>query len=110
MGFALVTALMVFWAARKYEISYWWAAAGLGSVTLLTLTQLSHAAARAAAEGRFLPFFVDWLHVIAVSVWMGGVPGSLCSCWVRFAPCPPKRGRRCWFVPCAGSPRLRPSL
>jgi copper transport protein len=74
-GFALVTALMVFWAARKYEISYWWAAAGLGSITLLTLTQLSHAAARAAAEGRFLPFFVDWLHVIAVSVWMGGVFG-----------------------------------
>jgi copper transport protein len=74
-GFAFVTALMVFWAARKNEISYWWAAAGLGSVTLLTLTQLSHAAALAAAESRFLPFFVDWLHVIAVSVWMGGVLG-----------------------------------
>ena len=109
-GFALVTALMVFWAARKYEISYWWVAAGLGSVTLLTLTQLSHAAARAAAEGRFLPFL--WIGCTSSRSQCGWevCSGSLCSCWVRFAPCPPKRGRRCWFVPCAGSPRLRPSL
>lgn len=36
---------------------------------LMTITQLSHA----AAEGRFLPFLADWLHVIAATFWMGGL-------------------------------------
>ncbi len=35
----------------------------------MTLTQLSHA----AAEGRFLPFLADWLHVAAATIWAGGL-------------------------------------
>lgn len=38
------------------------------ALLLMTLTQLSHA----AAEGRFLPFVTDWLHV-AATVWTGGL-------------------------------------
>jgi uncharacterized membrane protein len=37
----------------------------------MTLTSLSHA----AAEEGFLPFFADWLHVVAASLWMGGLLG-----------------------------------
>jgi copper transport protein len=51
---------------------YWWGAALVASALLLTtLTQQSHA----AAEGSFLPFAVDWLHVVAASLWMGGLLG-----------------------------------
>lgn len=71
LGFALITVLVSAWAVRERKLSYWWAAAGLGGVLLMTLTQLSHA----AAEARFLPFLADWLHVIAASVWMGGLFG-----------------------------------
>ena len=37
----------------------------------MTLTSLSHA----VAEEGFLPFFADWLHVVAASFWMGGLLG-----------------------------------
>ncbi|HET7479979.1 MAG TPA: CopD family protein [Rubrobacteraceae bacterium] len=71
LGFALITVLVSAWAVRERKTSYWWVAACLGAVLLMTLTQLSHA----AAEGRLLPFAADWLHVIAASVWMGGLLG-----------------------------------
>lgn len=70
LGFGLLVTLAVNVAAKGHP-SYWWVAAGLSSVPLMTLTQLSHA----AAEGRFLPFFADWVHVIAASLWMGGLLG-----------------------------------
>ena len=68
---ALLVALLAMWAVKRGKAHYWWIAVGLGSVLLLTLTQLSHA----AAEGRFLPFLADWLHVIAATFWMGGLLG-----------------------------------
>jgi len=71
LGFALVTCLVAAWAAQDGGLSFWWAATGVGSVLLLTLTQLSHT----AAEGGFLPFASDWLHVLAASLWMGGLLG-----------------------------------
>ena len=72
LGFSLPVALILTRAARKGDGAYWWlAAAALGTVPLLTLTLLSHA----AAEGRFLPFFADWAHVVAASAWMGGLLG-----------------------------------
>lgn len=69
--FAFSTALVTTWALRGARSSYRVIALGLGAVTLMTLTQLSHA----AAESRLLPFVADWLHVIAASVWMGGILG-----------------------------------
>ncbi len=68
---ALLVALMAMWAVKQGKAYAWWIAAGLGSVLLMTITQLSHA----AAEGRFLPFLADWLHVIAATFWMGGLLG-----------------------------------
>jgi putative copper export protein len=70
-GFALLTAALVTTAARSGRTIYWWAATGTAALLLMTLSQLSHA----AAEGRFLPFFADWLHVSAATVWAGGLLG-----------------------------------
>jgi copper transport protein len=69
--FAFATAVVLGWALREGKRSYTWISLGLGCVMLMTVTQLSHA----AAESRFLPFVADWLHVIAASVWMGGLLG-----------------------------------
>lgn len=56
---------------------YWWAALGVAAVVLLTTSLGSHAAARAGSVS--LPVFNDWLHLVATSVWVGGlvalVPG-----------------------------------
>jgi copper transport protein len=71
LGFGLLTAAAISAAVRWGRTWIWWVAAGLGSLLLMTLTQLSHA----AAEGRFLPFLADWLHAMAASVWMGGLLG-----------------------------------
>jgi copper transport protein len=68
-GFALLTAALVTVAARSGRTIYWWAATGSAALLLMTLTQLSHA----AAEGRFLPFLADWLHVAAATIWVGGL-------------------------------------
>ena len=71
LGFGLLTAVAITAAVRLGWASLWWAAAGTGSVLLMTLTQLSHA----AAEGRFLPFLADWVHAMAAAIWMGGLLG-----------------------------------
>lgn len=72
-GFALLTAALVTAAARSGRRVYWWAATGTAALLLMTLTQLSHA----AAEGRFLPFLADWVHAAAATVWTGGLLGLL---------------------------------
>jgi putative copper export protein len=71
LGFGLLTAVAITAAVRWGWASLWWAAAGIGSILLMTLTQLSHA----AAEGRFLPFLADWVHAMAAALWMGGLLG-----------------------------------
>lgn len=71
LGFGLLTAGAVVAASRTRRTFPWWVATGAGALLLLTLTSLSHA----AAEGVFLPFFADWLHVLAASLWMGGLLG-----------------------------------
>ncbi len=71
LGFGFLTAAAITAAARWGHAWLWWVAVGLGSLLLLTLTQLSHA----AAEGRFLPFLSDWVHTMAAAIWMGGLLG-----------------------------------
>ena len=71
LGLGILAAIAATLAARQRRAAYWWVAAGIGSALLVTLTQLSHA----AAEGDFLPFLADWLHLIAASLWMGGLLG-----------------------------------
>ena len=68
----LLVAAAATYAARSRRPAYWWIAAlGTGALLLMTLTRQSHA----AAEGGFLPFAADWLHVMAASLWMGGLLG-----------------------------------
>ncbi len=58
--------------ANRRRSGYWWGVALIVSaLLLLTLTQQSHA----AAEGHLLPFAADWLHLMAASLWMGGLLG-----------------------------------
>jgi copper transport protein len=73
LGFALLTAALITVAVGSGRAVYWWAACGMAAVLLMTLTQLSHA----AAEGRFLPFLADWVHVVAATLWTGGLLGLL---------------------------------
>lgn len=69
----ILTATAATYAAqRPWRPAYWWGVAVVGGALLLvTLTQQSHA----AAEGGLLPFAADWLHVVAASLWMGGLLG-----------------------------------
>ena len=68
----LLVAAAATYASRSRRPAYWWVAAlGISALLLMTLTRQSHA----AAEGGFLPFAADWLHVMAASLWMGGLLG-----------------------------------
>jgi hypothetical protein len=49
-------------AIRRRSPAYWWGAACIAAVMLMTLTRQSHA----AAEGGLFPLAADWLHVVAV--------------------------------------------
>jgi copper transport protein len=73
LAFALLTAGAIFAASRIRRTFPWWVAVGASTLLLMTLTSLSHA----AAEEGFLPFFADWLHVVAASLWMGGLLGFI---------------------------------
>jgi copper transport protein len=75
LGFGFFTAAAISAAVRWGRLWLWWTAAGIGSLLLMTLTQLSHA----AAEGRFLPFLADWVHAMAAAIWMGGLLGFVCA-------------------------------
>jgi copper transport protein len=73
LALGILTATAATYAAQQpRRLAYWWSAAVVVSALLLmTLTQQSHA----AAEGGFLPFAADWLHLMAASLWMGGLLG-----------------------------------
>ena len=73
LALGILTATAATYAAQQSRrLVYWWGAAVVVSALLLmTITQQSHA----AAEGGFLPFAADWLHLIAASLWMGGLLG-----------------------------------
>src|ERR687893_1213244 len=73
LALGILTATAATYAAQQpRRLAYWWGAAVVVSALLLmTITQQSHA----AAEGGFLPFAADWLHLMAASLWMGGLLG-----------------------------------
>lgn len=71
LGFALAATVAATWASREGRAGLWWAAVAAGSVVLLTVTQLGHA----ATEVGVLPFAADWLHLGAAALWMGGLLG-----------------------------------
>ncbi len=67
----LTAAVATYAAHQPQRTAYWWGVTVVVSVLLLTLTQQSHA----VVEGGFLPIAADWLHVMAASLWMGGLLG-----------------------------------
>jgi copper transport protein len=73
LALGILTATAATYAAQQpRRLAYWWGAAvAVGASLLMTLTQQSHA----AAEGGFLPLAADWLHLMAASLWMGGLLG-----------------------------------
>jgi copper transport protein len=84
----LLTVAATTWAAWRLERpARWWLGTGLGGALLVTLTLLSHA----TAEGRFLPFLADWLHVVAASLWMGGLLGFTLALWGPMRALTPKQ-------------------
>jgi copper transport protein len=71
LGLSLLVAAVATYAFQRRKRNYWWVAVVVAAFLLVTLTQQSHA----AAEGHLLPFAADWLHLVAASVWMGGLLG-----------------------------------
>jgi len=55
----------------------WGAGLLVSALVLLTTSLNSHAATRGGAAS--WPVLADWLHLIATSVWLGGLAGLLCS-------------------------------
>lgn len=70
LGVGALIALLASWALDDERGLPRWVLLGAGCVMLITLTQLSH-----AAEGNLVTLMADWLHVIAGSVWVGGLLG-----------------------------------
>ena len=68
VGLGALTVAAAVWASGGGP-RRWWLPAGFGAVMLATLTRVSHA----AAKGGILPLAADWLHVVAASVWTGGL-------------------------------------
>ena len=54
----------------------WWVSLVIGGVVLFTFSLLSHAAASAQA---LVAVPLDWLHLAAMVVWLGGLPGLLAA-------------------------------
>jgi copper transport protein len=73
LALGILTATAATYAAQQpRRLAYWWGATFAVSASLpMTLTQQGHA----AAEGGFLPLAADWLHLMAASLWMGGLLG-----------------------------------
>jgi copper transport protein len=73
LALAVLTATAVTYAAQQpRRLAFWWGTAfAISASLLMTLTQQSHA----AAEEGFLPLAADWLHLMAASLWMGGLLG-----------------------------------
>jgi copper transport protein len=74
LALGILTATAATYAAQQpWRLAYYWwcAAVAVSALLLMTLTQQSHA----AAEEGFLPLAADWLHLIAASLWMGGLLG-----------------------------------
>ena len=69
--FGLLTVTAATYAAQLQRPIYWLGATVSSILLLMTLSQQSHA----AAEESLLPFAADWLHLMAASLWMGGLLG-----------------------------------
>lgn len=71
LGLMGVSALLLFLSARRVNIPYVFEiVTGLGAAALMTRSLLGHSA---SVENAWLPIAADWLHLLAVAVWVGGL-------------------------------------
>lgn len=82
--FALIVILIGLVIQARTQPRWWWAVAGVTLLALLTISLGSHA----AAEPQPLwPVLGDWVHLIAASVWIGGLVFFGLSLWhIRATP------------------------
>lgn len=57
----------------------WWIASALGGAALMSISLQSHSAALAGSPT--LPILSDWLHLLAMAAWLGGLPPLLWLIW-----------------------------
>jgi len=69
----LVASIAFLWGWESGPPVTWplWLVAGIQPISLWTVSRASHAAA--AAQGAVLPVILDWLHLLAATVWAGGL-------------------------------------
>jgi copper transport protein len=87
LGLALMMAILLLPPPNRWN--RWVGAAG-GAVLLLTFSLESHAAADPAP---LLPLLADWVHMLAVSVWVGGLFSFLGGMW-KLCSLPPETRTR----------------
>lgn len=58
-------------SAGHGRLPLWWLASGLGAAALMTITLQSHSAALPGSKT--VPIFFDWLHLVAMAAWLGGL-------------------------------------
>ncbi len=87
-GLVLVASIAFLLAWERAPSGTWplWLVAGIQPISLWTVSLGSHAAA--ATGGALLPVMLDWLHLMAATVWAGGVV----ALW-HLARTPSARGR-----------------
>ena len=72
MGFAVATGVVLFaMRGRDGNVAFTWLAAALGAGTLLAISRSSHAAA--LVEIGNISLLNDFIHMLAVAVWVGGL-------------------------------------
>jgi copper transport protein len=80
-GLVLVASLAFLRAWEGPSRAAWplWLVAGIQAISLWTVSLASHAAA--ATEGALLPVMLDWLHLLAATVWAGGLAALWHLAW-----------------------------
>jgi copper transport protein len=74
LGLLVMAALSLSFAWRAgpaLHLRGWWAVLSIGAVILLTTSLNAHAAAQ--VDYTWLTVGVDWLHLLATAIWIGGV-------------------------------------
>ncbi len=87
LGLALILALLLLPPPNRWNR---WAGLAAGAVLLATFSLESHAAADTAP---LLPLLADWVHMLAVSVWVGGLFSFLGGMW-KLCSLPPETRTR----------------
>lgn len=90
LGLALLSGFALGWASRARSPAIQWLALLPGLGLLLTLSLQSHA----VATRQILPVVMDWLHLLAVAPWIGGLAAFTLWAGSTLAGHPPEERAR----------------